>query len=333
MKDQNRLNKNLLKWLPIMVVIAVFAYLFIIQSYSGGYGKVVDGVMNSSYRLSLFENMMKDYQRDGGEWNFGYVVPFAVIGLLWFKREEVFKVEMKPSSSLGLVFLIVGFLFYWVGYLGHQKYFGYAAGQIIILGAVLWFCGWRFFTKVYWLWFLLGMMWPLRFLIDKVSAPLQLLLAKCTAGFLNLIGAGAIQSGSSVITSQRDKVDNIPISLDIDVACSGMRSLFALLMIGLIVAFFSVRDDRKRWVFILLVPLLAVAGNFVRMIILYFGNLYFGAKFAIGEGERDPSTYHICAGLVVFVVALYLMMLVVEILNDGFSGFWFAKKKVVKKKN
>lgn len=325
-------NKKLLVVSTFFVLLACI-YLYGIHGYSAGYGKLVDGKMDTSVRTSLFSNMRMDFKRDDGEWNFGYVVPFAVLAILWFQRKRILSVPIQPSSIAGLIVLVLGFLFYWVGYLGHQKYFGYASGQILALGCILWFFGWKFFKEVYWIWFLFGMMWPWRFLIGKVSAPLQLFMAKCTAGFLNLIGAGAVQSGSSVMTSQRDKVDNVPISLDIDVACSGMRSLFALLMIGLILAYVSVKDDRKRWVFMLFVPVIAVIGNFCRMLMLYFGNLHYGAKFAIGETEHDPSTYHIFAGLIVFVVALFLMMQLVEILNNGFRGFWFKKRKVVTRKN
>lgn len=333
MKDQSETNNNRLNWLLVIAVLSVFSYLFIIQGYSAGYGQMVDGKVSLA-KSSLAKNMVDDFAKDGGEWNFGYVVPIAVLALVFMKRRELMSIPVEPSNYSGFLVLLFGFFIYWVGYLGEQKYFGYAAGQILILGSVLWFFGWHFFKNIYWLWFLIGMMWPWRFLIDKISSPLQLLMAKCTAGFLNLIGAGAVQNGSAVITSQRDKVNNVPISLDIDVACSGMRSLFALIMIGLIVASFSIKVDWKRWVFILFVPVLAIIGNFVRMLMLYFGNLFFGAEFAIGKSEFDPSGYHICAGLVVFIVAIYLMMLLVDLLNNGTTNLWFSKnrKVVVKKK-
>jgi exosortase len=307
--------------------VLVFAVLYFVMGYAAGYGKVVDGAVEFK-RQALWQDMRMDYVRDEGEWGFGMFVPLAVAGLFWFRRREILATPVEPALKSGGLILLFGFLIYWAGYRGEQKYFGYAAGQILVLGTLLWFLGWGWFRKVFWLWALLGMMWPWRFLIERISAPLQLVMAKLTSAFLQLCGVGAVRSGSAVHTDTVDPVAGGFISMDIDVGCSGMRSLFALVMIGLIFAFLQVREEWKRWVLMACVPLVAVIGNFVRMLMLYGGSRMWGSKFAIGE-EHDMSGFHMLAGLMVFVVALLLLGGMVEVLNKGSK--YFRRAKVVRK--
>lgn len=313
---------------PAVVGLA-FVVLYILMGYSSGYGSTVDGKIVAS-RINLVSEMVMDYSREEGEWSFGYFVPIAVVFLFWLKRGELLSVKISPNYLVGGVILLVGFLLYWAGFRGSQKYFGYAAGQILMLGCIFWFLGWVWFKKVFWLWVLLGMMWPWRFLIGRISAPLQMAMVKLTSGFMNLIGVDAVASGSSLITASLDPVTSIPISLDVDVACSGMRSLFALTMIGLVFAFLRVKDEWKRWVLMGFVPVVAILGNFVRMLMLYFGSLLWGTKIAIGE-KHEMSPFHMLAGLMVFVVALLLMSGLVGVFEGGWKRVLVRRKMVVRK--
>lgn len=307
----------------------VFFLLLRFVGYSSGYGVVVDNSV-VYVRVPLLTMMFKDYGMDQGEWSFGYFVPFAVGILFWLRREDLLKTKIRPSVVVGGFVCLFALVFYWAGYRGEQKYFGYAAGQLLTLGAILWFLGWAWFRKVFWLWVLLGMMWPWRFLIDRISAPLQMAMVKLTSGFMNLIGVDAVASGSSLSTASLDPVTSIPISLDVDVACSGMRSLFALTMIGLVFAFLRVKGEWKRWALMAFVPVVAILGNFVRMLMLYFGSVLWGTKIAIGE-KHEMSAFHMIAGLMVFVVALILMSGLVAVFEGGWKKNLARRKMVVRK--
>lgn len=324
MKSIFKLNSALF---VAIVCILTFLIMFAMMGYSSGYGKIVDGSVSFD-RKPLFYTMMEDYGKEGAEWGFGYFVPFAVMGLFWLKSKELLQIPVNPSLFCGGGALCFALVLYWAGYRGEQKYLGFVSGQILVAGMILWFLGWNWFRKAFWLWALLGMMWPWRILIEPISAPLQKLLASLTAGFLKLFGVGAVANGSSVSTDSADPITSKFISLDIDVACSGMRSLFALVMIGFVFAFLRVKDEWKRWILVMCVPMIAVLGNFVRMLLLYGGSRIWGTGFAIGENHQ-MSPYHMIAGLVVFGVALALMSVLVELLERGKN--FFKRSQIVRK--
>lgn len=315
-------------FLAAVSVSLFFVVLWGILGYASGYGRVVnDSVV--FVRTPLVSHMLTDYRRDGGEWSFGYFVPIAVGALFWFRRKELLSTVTRPAAIAGGLVCVLALLLYWAGYRGEQKYFGYAAGQILAFGAILWFLGWVWFRKVFWLWVLLGMMWPWRFLIGYISAPLQLAMVKLTSFCMNLFGVEAVASGSALSTASIDPVTSLPISLDVDVACSGMRSLFALVMIGLVFAFLRVKDEWKRWALMAFVPIVAILGNFVRLLMLYWGSLLWGTEIAIGK-KHEMSAFHMVAGLMVFVVALVLMSGMVAAMDGGFKKLFRRSKAVTR---
>ncbi len=302
---------------PVIAGSLVFLWLVFGQGYATGYFEDRD---------PLWEDMKHGYGRFDNEWSFGYFVPLAVGLLAWVLRKEFAAIPIRPSLW-GLPILCLSFFFYFGGYRANVTYIGFFACQMLVAGIIVWFLGWGWFRKAFWLWLLFGMFWPFDFLIKPISFPLRMIMVELTSTYLNLTGVHAIPDGTNILTDTLDPKTGDPISLNIAIACSGLRSLFALIMIGLVFASLMLKTDWKRLVLMLCIPFVAIAGNFVRMLMLYYGSRFGGTKFAIGEGHGNESTYHIGSGLVIFVVALILVSLLVEILNQGFSRF-FRKRKV-----
>ncbi|NNC89166.1 MAG: exosortase/archaeosortase family protein, partial [Akkermansiaceae bacterium] len=248
---------------------------------------------------------------------FGYFVPPAVIVLLWVTRNRFAGLEGR-HHWVGLAILLFGFFIYFSGYKANQKYVGYAAGQILAAGGVVWLFGLDYFRRGFWLWVLFGLTWPWIFLIEPVSVPLRMIMTKMTFAVLTLIGEETVREGTTILSAPTEELaTGERFSLKVAAACSGLRSLFALAMVSLLYGYLSLEKSWQRFLlFVTAIPL-AVLGNFVRMMLLYAGTLWFGSEFAIGKGEDDPSAYHIGAGLVVFVVALAGMMVIVQILKHG----------------
>ena len=109
--------------------------------------------------------------------------------------------------------------------------------------------------------------------------------------------------------------------MDVANPCSGIRSLFALMMISALYAHLTLAKTWQKLALFALSPALAVAGNFARMLMLTFGTILLGSKVAIGT-EENPTTFHMAAGFFVFVVALGGMVAVGWVLQGGLLKLW-----------
>ncbi len=307
--------------LPIAIALGscllVFGYLYFGFGYSTGY---------LFERSTLWSNMRQGYRREDSEWGFGYFVAPAVLVLLWVTRDRYSGLTPKPAWA-GLVVLALACFLYFGGYKANEKYVGYAAGQLFVAGFILWFLGWEYFKRGFWLWVLFGLTWPLVFLVEPVSFPLRKLMTICTYGFLTLIGEDVVRSGTTLMSAPTPtEAAGERFTLGIADACSGLRSLFALGMVSLLYGYLSLRKGWHRFILFAASLPFAIFGNFIRMLLLYFGTLVFGKEFAIGPSEHEPSGYHIGAGIMVFIVALACMMVLVQVLNGGFKTL--RRKKV-----
>lgn len=300
----------------LLIVMGVLLYLVVINEYSSFY---------RFKRYSLGAWMWEGWTYSKSEWGFGMLVLPLVAFLVWKDRVSILTKEIKPACYSGLFLIMISLFLYFAGYKANERYIGYASMQLLAGSLVVYFLGWKYFFNVWWLWMIFGMMWPWLFLEGPISFWLQLFMVKCTAGFLNLIGDPAIANGTAILSKATDTLaEGERFQLNIAGACSGLRSLFALVMIGLIYAYLFLKVEWKRWVLFFCIPVVAIIGNFVRMIVLYVGVITFGSEFAIGKGEGDESAYHIGAGLVVFIIALIVLGLLVKVLNGS------ARRKKVK---
>ena len=317
--SENRLSGPNLVPLVIALgsVLLVFGYLYFVFGYSTGY---------MFERSTLWSNMKQGYRREDSEWGFGYFVPPAVLILLFVTRDRYRGLTPKPSWA-GLAILLLACFIFFGGYKANEKYVGYFAGQLFVAGFVLWFLGWEYFKRGFWLWVLFGLTWPLVFLVEPVSFPLRKLMTVFTHGFLTLIGEDVVRSGTTLMSAPTEtEAAGERFTLGIAAACSGLRSLFALGMVSLLYGYLSLKKGWHRFILFAASVPFAIFGNFIRMLLLYFGMLAFGKEFAIGPSEHEPSGYHIGAGIMVFIVALACMMILVQVLNGGFKTL--RKKKV-----
>ena len=189
------LEKRETNWMPFALMlgsaILVFGYMYFGFGYATGYMET---------RATLWFDVKKGYTMDAGEWAFGYFVPPAALVLLWVTRKRFSELEPK-FSWLGLAVIALACFVYFGGYRANEKYVGYASGQLMIAGLILWFLGWDYFKKGFWLWVLLGLMWPLVFLIEPISFPLRKLMTVLTSGFLSVIGEDVIRDGTRIMSA------------------------------------------------------------------------------------------------------------------------------------
>lgn len=301
--------------------IMAFIVLYFLTPYTSGYG---------TERVPIWKSVVHGYVHlENGEWSFGFIILPAVLVMLWLTRKRYAGLEVKPSW-MGLALIVFALLCYMAGFKANEKYIGYFSGHVLIAGMVVWILGWRYFFTAFWLWIFMGMMWPLIPLIDIISFPLRKVATEVTVGLWNLFGGNAVQNGTSIMNAASDGVAaGEGYSLQIAAACSGMRSLFALIMISLMFAYTGVKKTGHRFVVVGAMIPIAVLGNVVRIMLLLGGTILWGHDFAVGS-DAEPSGYHLGAGFAVYFVALFSMFVLVGLLNGGFKKL-FKKRKVVSK--
>jgi exosortase len=211
-----------------------------------------------------------------------------------------------------LVLLILGLILFWAGNQADVTFAGLISILIVLAGTVWWLLGWEFLKEL---------SFPIAFLIFAipfpgldmiVALPLRYLMSKISVLVLNLIGIPVILSGTGILSAPDASLQLAAgqrFAVDVANPCSGIRSLFALMMVGALFAQFTLKETWKKWTLFLCTLPLAVLGNLARILMLTIGTVAFGSEFALGKNPLEhPSWFHMAAGYLVFIVALMGMM-------------------------
>lgn len=230
----------------------------------------------------------------------GFLVPLVSIYLLWLKRKELAKIEVKPSV-LGWLLLAPGLLVHLVS-LPFRVAFTSGFSLIVVLaGLVLVLLGKEYLRKTAFPLSFLAFMVPLpEVAIVNLSFRLKLLAAQIATFVVNRVGVAAIREGSLIRTAHAQLMVEDP--------CSGIRSLVALIALGALMAYLSnLSKVKKAIVFASSVPI-AIGCNVIRIAALALVSEMYGEKAALG-------LFHDVMGFVVFVLAFFGLALVAKLLE------------------
>ena len=273
------------------------------------------GIGTTTYSLATYIWSNWTENEDMGH---GFLVVPAVIYLIYNNRNRL--LSMTPETGKGgLVLMIAGLLLFWVGHQADVTFVGLFSIMLVLAGTVLWLLGWSFLKEL---------AFPLGFLIFAipfpgldmmVALPLRFIMSKVSVLVLNTIGVPVILSGTGILSAP-DLALHLAagerFAVDVANPCSGIRSLMALMMVGVLYAHFMMRSPWRKWILFLSTPPLAVLGNMARIMMLTLGTMLFGSAFALGkEPLTHPSWFHLTAGYIVFIVALLGMVGIGSLLN------------------
>lgn len=243
------------------------------------------------------------------DWVFCLFVPVITGALVWLRRTELRGIPWH-GDWLGLLPLTLGLFVYWVGFKADTGYPGFLAIQLVLAGFILLIGGREWMRGLFFAWLFLFFTWPMQPLEDSVASPLRPRTAAMTAKMLSLLGVPAQNEGSalqSAADAARGLERGAAFSLDVDAKCSGINSLFVLMMISALLGYLALKSVRSRLIlFVCAVPL-AVAGNVARLLMLAFGSMWLGSDVAVGKrigDHQEMSFFHTMAGFAVFGVAL-----------------------------
>jgi len=302
-------------WLEGVVALAVVIGLYALIPYNFGFESKARPVLD----------MLKRFWTDPStaDWHHGMMVPFISFGLVIYQWKDLQKVAIRPCGwGAGVVLAALGM--YWIGYKIDITIVGFMSLQLMIGGLILWLLGWDMMKALAFPYIFLMFAYPFYFLDNIISFPLRGVMCELSQGFLNLIGVDTMRVGTALVSAP-DYAAGLKqgerFALDVANPCSGIRSLFALMMVSALYAHLTLDKTWQKLVLFALSPALAVAGNFARMLMLTFGTILMGSGVAIGT-EENPTTYHMAAGFFVFVVALGGMVAVGWVLQGGLAKAW-----------
>jgi exosortase len=248
---------------------------------------------------SLFEWLQYTYETQSED-ALGPVMPFVVLALLFVKRRELIPLEKGVWwPALGVV--TAGLLVHLVGYLIQQariSVIGFFLGLYGLTG-VVW--GWRWLRATFFPFVLFAFCFPLGTLADRITFPLRMLVTKISVGFADLMGIEVMRVGTQILGADGFNYDVAP-------ACSGIRSLMALLALTTVFSFLTFRTTWRRLFMILMALPLAVVGNVARVA----GVIVVAQAF----GEEAGTRFHDGAGFVTFLVALGCIFLLAKLLRE-----------------
>jgi exosortase len=288
----------------------------------GLYGFIPYNFGFESKARSVFE-MLQRFWTDPStaDWHHGMIVPLISVGLILHRAKELEKVVIQPSAW-GVLGVVAALALFWVGYKIDITIVGFLSLQMMIGGLILWLFGWEMMKAVAFPYAFLMFAYPFYFLDTIVAFPLRGLMCQMSQFFLNLVGVDTLRVGTALVSAPdyaKGLAQGQRFALDVATPCSGIRSLFALMMVSALYAHLTLQKGWQKWVLFLLSPALAVLGNFARMVMLTLGTILLGSAVAIGT-EEHPTTFHMAAGFFVFVVALGGMVGVSRILQGIGKG-------------
>lgn len=249
----------------------------------------------------------------------GFLVLPAIAYLIYEKRRELLEGISSGASILGLAVLTFGLLLFWAGNQADVTSIGLVSMMIVVVGNVWFLLGWRALTILA---FPIGFFIfaiPLPGLDIMIAFPLRMIMSQSAVFILDMIGVDVIRQGTGILSAP-DALLGLKagekFSVDVADPCSGIRSLFALMMVSSLYAHFTLKTWWEKWLLFLSSIPLAILGNLTRILALTIGTILFGAEFAIGKNAlTEPSWFHMLAGYLVFAVAIGGMICVERIIN------------------
>jgi len=227
------------------------------------------------------------------EYSHGFLIPLVSGYLLWQRRHLIRQTATRGSWS-GVALAAAGLAIYFLGALASITTIDTYALVVVLLGTALALLGWRAFRIALVPLALLFLMNPIpNFFYYNLSAELQLISSQLGVALMRLCGVSVFLEGNVI--------DLGSYQLQVAEACSGLRYLFPLMTLGVIIAYLFRGPGWMRWLlFLSTVPITVLMNSFRIGVIGVLVDRY-GAAQARGF-------VHLFEGWVVFMICLLLLI-------------------------
>jgi exosortase len=216
-----------------------------------------------------------------------FVVPLAAF-FAWERREALKRAAARPSA-IGLAVIAIGLVLFLAGRFGAELFLTRVSLPAVLAGAILFVWGAAPLRILAFPLAFLLLMIPLPAIVfNQIAFPLQLLASRTGEVVIAAAGIPVLREGNVLQLPTR--------ALEVAEACSGIRSLVSLLMLAIVLGYFTERRTGVRVLIALAAIPIAILANAARV-----------AGTALAAEWVSPAAaegfFHTFSGWLMFVVA------------------------------
>lgn len=227
------------------------------------------------------------------DYSHGFLIVPLSLYFIWERRDKLAALPIDPSWW-GVPLLVLSSVTLFIGRLGVEYMNLRVSFVLLVNGLALLLLGRRFYRALAFPLLFLFLMVPLpQSIVNTIAFPLQLIAAGLAVEALHLIGVPALLEGNII------HLANGP--LFVAEACSGLRSLMALVTLGVVFAYFFRRNLAERLVIVASTIPIAILVNAFRVALTGVLAYTFGQEAAGG-------VVHETQGLFTFSIAFLLLL-------------------------
>ncbi len=239
---------------------------------------------------NVIADMVKDWMTDDN-YSHGFMIPLISGFLIWENREKLAKAPISPSN-FGAFLLLGGLAFFILTSVGAELFTMRFSMLIVLFSLVIFLLGWGLGKELYVPILYLFFMIPLPAIIwNKIAFPLKLFATTIATMVVQWIGIAIYREGNIIHLANT--------TLEVVDACSGLRSLTALLALSAAFALITDHSKTKKWILFLTAIPIAISLNVLRLTATAILAEYYGEQVAQGF-------LHEMSGIIVFLLALVL---------------------------
>ena len=251
--------------------------------------------------LPVFATLYGKYVEVDSYYSHGFLIPLLSAFVIWWKRDGLKAMNIVPSRA-GLWVLGGGLLLYVLATSWLVNFVSALSMLVVLAGLSIYLFGLAV-TRALWfpLAFLLYMVPLPKFSIIYITFWLKLLVASLAADFVEVVGIPVLLDGAYLALPNG--------VIEIENACSGLRSLIALTSLGAVYAYLAPLSTARKWILLVASVPIALAANLIRVVAMVLVSYRYGPRGRAFEWT-DFTT-----GLLVFALAFVGLYLVSRVLK------------------
>ncbi len=271
---------------------------------------VVIGLAWVAVYHDVLRRLVDDWRVDEN-YSHGFLIPIISGYAIWAKRERLLALPVEPRRLIGGALMLLAALMLFAGVMGAELYITRLSLVLSLVSLTVYFGGFAWLRQLLFPIGLLLFALPVpNIVFNQIALPLQLIASDYATRAIKLFGIPALREGNVIELAQ--------MKLQVVEACSGIRSLVTLAALAVVYAYFAETRWWRRIVLVVAVIPIAVLANAARVAGTGVLAHYQGVKAAEGF-------LHSFSGLVVFLVAVGLLLVLAQALNLAERFFSPAK--------